>query len=341
MIGRTLLALAGAAGLVLALLGASLTTPAIAYAAQGTPCAEATDAELEEIAQGWIGMYNTHDPSIIDEIVSPEIAHQPEGDGSLSVLDDLKARQQALLDAFPDIQATINVILTDAPYAVVQWTATGTNTGALGGTEPTGATVTWDGIHMFRVDCGKVVQSWAYIDQLGFLQQGGPLSGDVATEASAAMTDTGGTPAACPAATEAEITRLLETWWSDGWTGDLVALEEITTDDVVHHWATGPDSAGAEAQAERIGGWTGAMPDMRYTWGDIVIDGEYAAGVWQGTGTQTGEYMGNPATGKSAAWGGMNVFRIECGQIAEVWSEMDVLSFRAQLAPDEAATPAP
>lgn len=341
MIGPTLRALAGAAGLMLGLLGASLLTPTVMHAAQGTPCPEATDTELEEIARGWAGALSSHDLSLLEAIAAPDIVHQSALVGSVAGIDAIQASQQALLDGFPDFEATINLILTDAPYVVSHWTATGTHTGVFQGIEPGGDVATWDGLNVFKVECGQIVESWTYLDQIGRLQQIGALPADPAAETPAEMAEAGGTPAACPAATDAEMSHLLETWWGEIWSGDLARLDAITTDDVIHHWATGPDSVGQEAQAARIGGWTEAIPDMQYTWGDIVIDGEYAAATWQATGTQTGEYMGNPASGKTAAWGGANIFRVECGQIAEVWSEMDVLSFRAQLAADEAATPAP
>jgi predicted ester cyclase len=44
------------------------------------------------------------------------------------------------------------------------------------------------------------------------------------------------------------------------------------------------------------------------------------------------------ATGRKATWTGINIFRIECGRIVEVWSEVDALS-RLQQLTSAAATP--
>lgn len=73
------------------------------------------------------------------------------------------------------------------------------------------------------------------------------------------------------------------------------------------------------------------MPDLRIDHGEVVVDGDYAAAVWTATGTDTGGVLGAAPTGAEASWGGINVFRFECGKIAEVWSEMDVVGLREQL----------
>jgi predicted ester cyclase len=121
---------------------------------------------------------------------------------------------------------------------------------------------------------------------------------------------------------------VLDAWWHDAWGGDLAVLDTLTTPDVYHHWATGADSSGQAPQRERIAEWTSRLPDVRYSYEDVVLDGEYVAAVWR-------------ASDGAITWGGMNIFRLECGRIAEVWSEMDVLGFRAQLSREAAATPAP
>ena len=49
------------------------------------------------------------------------------------------------------------------------------------------------------------------------------------------------------------------------------------------------------------------------------------------TGTQQGALGQLPASGRKATWTGINIFRIECGRIAEVWSEVDALGRARQL----------
>jgi predicted ester cyclase len=49
------------------------------------------------------------------------------------------------------------------------------------------------------------------------------------------------------------------------------------------------------------------------------------------TGTQRGRLGDLPASGRKATWTGINIFRIECGRIAEVWSEVDAAGRTKQL----------
>jgi predicted ester cyclase len=325
--------------LVAVLLGGALAGPAGTVTAQSTACPTATDAEAEQLALAWTEMFNTHDVSIVDEIASGNVHHSGV-DGEHSA-ETVKETQLAIFEAYPDMAVTVNLTLASAPYAVVQWTATGTNTGELRGAAPTGETATWDGIFMARVDCSQIVESWAFIDQLAFTQDTGPHSG--AAEPEGSLTEMGAaSPAACPTATEEEMADLAAAWWSEGWAGDLDVLDQITADDIYHHWATGPDSIGADAQSERIAALTTGFDGTVYTWDEIVVDGEYVAAVWEATGTLSSAVLGLEPSENTVTWSGANIFRIECGQIAEVWSEMDTFGLRAQLAGNGAeATPAP
>jgi predicted ester cyclase len=61
---------------------------------------------------------------------------------------------------------------------------------------------------------------------------------------------------------------------------------------------------------------------------------------YRATGTHAGEFQGYAATGKRVSWTGINIYRVACGRIAEIWSEVDALGRIAQLAGSETATPA-
>ncbi len=74
-----------------------------------------------------------------------------------------------------------------------------------------------------------------------------------------------------------------------------------------------------------------AVPDWKYELKNIISGGEF---VWvYGTyaGTQTGEWLGVPATGKSFAFDAVDIFRLEDGQLAEHWDVMDVYALFRQL----------
>jgi predicted ester cyclase len=49
------------------------------------------------------------------------------------------------------------------------------------------------------------------------------------------------------------------------------------------------------------------------------------------TGTQQGEYMGLPPTGRSVTYNEIFIFRFDGGRIAETWGVVDVLAQMRQL----------
>ena len=53
----------------------------------------------------------------------------------------------------------------------VRWTLRGTHEGSFLGIAPTGRAVTYTGISIFRLSCGKIVERWNKADALGLLQQ--------------------------------------------------------------------------------------------------------------------------------------------------------------------------
>ena len=88
-----------------------------------------------------------------------------------------------------------------------------------------------------------------------------------------------------------------------------------------------------------LGALRAGFPDVRHTIEDVVASGDFVVIRFQAEGTHDGEFQGLAPTGRHARWSGINMFRIECGRIAEEWSEVDGLGRLRQLG--AVATPAP
>lgn len=123
---------------------------------------------------------------------------------------------------------------------------------------------------------------------------------------------------------------ILRRWIEGGWNeGNLALVDELYAPDFVQF-----DPArleGREALKGYVGMFRAAMPDMNFSIDDLVGEGDRV--VWRFTayGTQTGELMGIPATGKQAAVTGTATFRFAGGQIAEAWVNFDALGMLQQL----------
>jgi predicted ester cyclase len=74
-----------------------------------------------------------------------------------------------------------------------------------------------------------------------------------------------------------------------------------------------------------------ALPDLRFRVEDILAEGDQAAARVTRRGTQRGELMGIPATGRSVAWDEIFVARVAGGKIAEGWAVEDKFGLMQQL----------
>jgi steroid delta-isomerase-like uncharacterized protein len=149
------------------------------------------------------------------------------------------------------------------------------------------------------------------------------------------------TPAtSCPQTTEEENAALARRWHEEAINGrDLSVIDQIVSDDVIHHAGTFPDGVGPEAVKTVLGALLTGFPDVKHTIDDVLVDGDEVVIRWTAQGTQQGEFQGYAPTGKPATWTGINIFRIACGKIVEEWSEVDGLGRLAQL--EAAASPTP
>ncbi|HEY7030438.1 MAG TPA: ester cyclase [Thermomicrobiales bacterium] len=73
------------------------------------------------------------------------------------------------------VEITTDLVLVDGDYVTVRWTLRGTHLGEFRGVPPSGAEVTYTGISIFRIECGRIVETWDEADLYGLLQQIGGL----------------------------------------------------------------------------------------------------------------------------------------------------------------------
>jgi steroid delta-isomerase-like uncharacterized protein len=140
-------------------------------------CPTTTEDENEATALRWNQeAVNGHNPDVLDEIASPDIIQHsgtlPDGVG----LEHAKAVLGVLITGFPDVKHTIDDVVTEDDRVVIRWTAIGTQTGEFQGIAPTGKTVTWTGVNIYRFECGKIAEQWSELDGIGRLQQLGVLA---------------------------------------------------------------------------------------------------------------------------------------------------------------------
>ena len=76
-----------------------------------------------------------------------------------------------LVRAFPDLSYTSDHFIVREDYVVERFTARGTQNGPLGELAPSGRRVTWTGINIYRLQCGRIAEVWSEVDALSRSQQ--------------------------------------------------------------------------------------------------------------------------------------------------------------------------
>jgi predicted ester cyclase len=73
---------------------------------------------------------------------------------------------------FPDWHSDLHLLVAEGDIVVELFTASGTHTGSdLMGVAATGQSVRLNGINIFRIEDGRIVERWGRLDDLGLLQQ--------------------------------------------------------------------------------------------------------------------------------------------------------------------------
>ena len=107
--------------------------------------------------------------------------------------------------------------------------------------------------------------------------------------------------------------------WNEG---DLDAAVEVYAADVVIHNAAPGNPGGIEGVKLTVSSVRAAIPDLKFTTEDVIVQGDKVVQRWSMTGTQEGEFMGAPPTGKKTTFGGISIVRIANGKVVEIWSAM-------------------
>jgi len=122
---------------------------------------------------------NSGDPDVvsktIDEIVEPDVLIRtplPVGGTGAAAL---KQAMAMLHHAFPNLHVTIEDMIAEDDKVVGRNALTGTHQGHYMGVPPTGKSVTYNEIFIFRFANGRIAETWGVVDVFSQLQQLGVL----------------------------------------------------------------------------------------------------------------------------------------------------------------------
>jgi steroid delta-isomerase-like uncharacterized protein len=114
--------------------------------------------------------------------------------------------------------------------------------------------------------------------------------------------------------------------------GDLDAFGELLAEGFIEHEELPGLAPTKEGVLELFRGYKAAFPDLRLDAEDILASADKAVARVKATGTQKGEFMGMPASGKSVDIQLIDIMRFDdAGLVCEHWGVMDMLSMLQQL----------
>jgi predicted ester cyclase len=87
------------------------------------------------------------------------------------------ARQEAadFRRGFPDVVSIIEDLIAEGDMVAARWSSRATHLGEYLGVPPTGNQVEFTGISVYRIEGGRIAESWTEEDELGLMRQIGAV----------------------------------------------------------------------------------------------------------------------------------------------------------------------
>jgi steroid delta-isomerase-like uncharacterized protein len=111
----------------------------------------------------------------IDELVAPDATIRTPLPGDATGAEVLKQVWAVLLRAFPDLHLNVEDLIGEDDKVVARIVVTGTHLGDYMGVAPTGKSIAYDEIFIFRFADGRVVETWGVVDIFSQMKQLGVI----------------------------------------------------------------------------------------------------------------------------------------------------------------------
>ena len=112
----------------------------------------------------------------IDELVEPDATIRTPVPGDATGAEKLKQVWAVLLRGLPDLQLDVKDLIGEGDKIVARIVCSGTHLGEYMGVPPTGKSIVYDEIFIFRFADGRVVETWGVVDVLAQMKQLGVVS---------------------------------------------------------------------------------------------------------------------------------------------------------------------
>jgi steroid delta-isomerase-like uncharacterized protein len=111
----------------------------------------------------------------IDELVAPDAVIRSPVPTEATGAQKLKEIFATLHRAYPDLHVAAEDVIAEGDRVVARNTVTGTHRGEYMGIPPTGKSVTYNEIFVFRVADGHIAETWGVVDAVSQMRQLGAI----------------------------------------------------------------------------------------------------------------------------------------------------------------------
>ena len=123
--------------------------------------------------------------------------------------------------------------------------------------------------------------------------------------------------------------------FSEVWSkGDVDRIDDLFAESFVGHFPEGTVH-GREGALDRVISHRTSFPDWTEEVEETIADRDLVAVRFTSRGTNLGDFLGNPPTGKRVEISEVCIFKLSDGKIVEQWVYPDILSMQRQLGKDE------
>ncbi|WP_152039359.1 ester cyclase [Salinigranum salinum] len=129
-----------------------------------------TPAEHKDLVRRYLNAFNDRDHETLAELLAEDVVEHGVHD-ELHGVDEIVDFLQAHFEVFPDYSGTTEAMVAEGDTVAVRYRVSGTHSEEYRDVDPTGHTVEWTGMAMYRIEDGRIAEIWLEENRLGLLEQ--------------------------------------------------------------------------------------------------------------------------------------------------------------------------
>jgi len=131
----------------------------------------AAAANKELVRSFYQRLFVDWDLAVVEQVVHPQFRSHDWAPDSASGPQGFMDFYAGVRSAFPDSHYEVDDLIAEGDRVVVRWRMFGTHQGEFYGIPPTGGSISLDGIAIYRVANGRLMERWVVYDMHGLIQQ--------------------------------------------------------------------------------------------------------------------------------------------------------------------------